>query len=69
MSIELKPCPICGSNAFFIERIKNYGHGDSPIEWSVRCKCGLRTKGIPTGYEGSELDCKTKAAAIWNHRN
>ena len=46
-----------------------YGHGDCPVEWSVRCECGLRTKGIPTGYEGTAAQCQEKAAAIWNRRH
>ena len=65
---ELKYCPFCNSIPRFHGESVNYGHGDRPTEWSVRCDCGLRTKGFPTGWEGTEAQCKDKAAAIWSRR-
>lgn len=65
---ELDACPCCGGLPEMESEHVTYGHGDCPIEWSVRCDCGMRTEGIPIGYEGDEAQCKTKAAAIWNHR-
>lgn len=65
---KLDACPCCGGLPKMTSQQVNYGHGDFPTEWSVRCDCGLRTKGVPTGYEGSDDQCKDKAEAIWNRR-
>ena len=65
---DMDDCPCCGGLPKMTSERATYGHGDCPTEWSVSCDCGMRTKGIPTGYEGSDAQCKAKAAAIWNRR-
>ena len=68
MSQELDGCPCCGGIPKYHGERVTYGHGDCPTEWSVRCKCGMRSKGFPTGWDGTEAQCKDKAAAVWNRR-
>jgi len=45
---------------------RTYGHGESPTVWYVACQCGMRTKEMPEGYEGTKIQCQNKVSAIWN---
>ena len=56
----------CGEKPDFKSAGRVFGHGDCPVVWWVECKCGLATKEIAEGYEGTDEDCKEKAANIWN---
>ncbi len=66
--MDLTACPCCAAIPEFASERATYGHGDCPTVWRVRCACGMTTKGIPEGWEGTEAQCKAKAAAIWNRR-
>jgi hypothetical protein len=67
-TLVMLACPFCGGEPEIKNKSVCYGHGDYPTEWSVSCKCGVGTKGTPTGYEGSDHVCKEKAVKIWNTR-
>ena len=63
--MKLERCR-CGSFPEFRSQVRVYGHGDCPTVWFVECSCGMATKEIAQGYEGSAEQCKEIAARIWN---
>jgi hypothetical protein len=65
---ELLACASCGSSPNLIGERVTYGHGDVPTEWSIRCDCGLRTKGFAASWGDTDDQCKLKATEVWNRR-
>ena len=56
----------CGGIPEFMSAGRVFGHGDCPTVWWLQCRCGMATKEIPEGYEGTKEECQQKAADIWN---
>jgi hypothetical protein len=65
MSTEIKKCR-CGKTPKFKNERRTFGHGECPKVWFLECSCGMRTKDLPEGYEGSRNECREKAIKIWN---
>lgn len=73
MSKELKPCPFCGSEAFFLTVSNN----EIPMQFKIKCKkCGVE---YPQIYECETYldaygnihtikDERAQAIADWNQR-
>ena len=65
---ELKPCPFCGGEAYFLTswHVKNTAFDSIGVE----CKsCGAQPYQIRV-YEGTDLEKKREAAAKkWNRRS
>jgi len=67
-NMRLKHCPCCSGAPEFNSDNECYGHGSFSKKWWVECKCGMMTKSFPEGYEGTDEQCKEKAAKVWNKR-
>lgn len=68
MDHALKPCPCCGAAPKLCKMDTHGSHGCNEPEWMVKCDCGMRTRGVTHGYEGTDQQCQQMAASIWNRR-
>lgn len=77
--IELKPCPLCGSDDVKIDDCTNNYYGF--MDYRIKCKCGIVFNSPPTGYgeitptsirtvRNNATKAKAKADMIeaWNRR-
>ena len=62
----LNTCNRCGAQPEFRSDKRTYGHGDYPTCHWVECACGMATKELPEGYDGTFVEVIAKLRAIWN---
>ena len=67
-TIELKPCPFCGSKAVFVENHVPDGKFSYNERYVSCVRCGCRTKAYITGGYYGINHTKADVAAIWNRR-
>jgi len=67
-AINLDPCKCCGAIPKFRSERKCFGHGEYADVVSIQCECGMATKGVAVGYEGSLAEVQQKVRVIWNRK-
>lgn len=63
---ERTHCIVCRGVAHLKSGTVGHSHGGDPLTYWLECDCGLRTKGITQGYEGTKEECIEKVFKIWN---
>ena len=66
---ELKLCPFCGGEAKIVHSTVCAGHGEIAFYFYASCsKCWGSGRKFCIRLDGTEEECKEKAAEAWNQR-